>query len=360
MMFFYFLFILILLLDAFSFERIKMIEYLLVLQAPIFLFVIDYFQKKSIKIPKVFFMLQTIFLSLFVISNVVSDNFSNLNYQIGLYTALILISIYCYNYKDELRQKIRKYIIWLSVLFTIINIFRKQIITLFPFIGINNSHIISYTSLTHNHLGDFLVLSLIIFISELLISKQTKNKLLIFFFIFFTFIFSYSRSAYLSLITTLISITYPVIKKINNYKKIIIGVCLLISIFFLFFSPLFTKIFFNNVAKKTPLGNREIYYKQAIEGFIKKPYFGWGFENYYKLKAGTVYSHNIFLDMLSENGIFVFLAFLSLIMYGLFYGEKNLYYFLLIALLVNFQTDFTYKIIPFQWLFFIFFGLIIK
>lgn len=360
MMPFYFLFTLILLLDAFSLERSNMIEYLLVLQAPIFLFLIDFFQKKSIRIPKVFFILQIIFLSLFIISNVISNNLINLNYQIGLYAALILISIYCYNHKNELRQKIHTYIIWLSILFTTINIFRTQIIRLFPFIGINNSHIISYTSLTHNHLGDFLVLSLIIFISELLISKQIKNKFLTFLFIFFTFIFSYSRSAYLSLITTLILITYPVIRKINNYKKIIIIVCLLISILFLFFSPNLTKLFYKERGEKSFVGNRELYFKKAIAGFTKKPLFGWGSGNYYKLKAGTVYSHNIFLDMLSENGIFVFLTFLLMILYGLFYGEKDLYYYLFIALLVNFQTDFTYTIIPFQWLFFIFFGLIIK
>lgn len=353
MIFFYFLLTLILLLDSLSLSGVKNIEFFFILQAPILLFLIDYLQKKSFKIPKSLFMLQIIFLTLFVIANIFSSNYSNIIYEIGFYTALILIYIYVYNHQNELKQTIYKYICGISILFIAVNIFKTQIMQLFPFIGVNNSHIISYTSFTHNHLGDFLVLPLII-LAIGMIKEVTWIRLLSFIVIFPTFIFSYSRSAYLSLIVVLVLISYKIFKKINNSKKIIITICLLISVLFLFFSPTLTK------GEKKPFGYRDVYYKKAVEGFIKKPFFGWGAGNYANISAGTIYSHNIFLDMLSENGIFVFLMFLSMILYGLFYGEKNLYYYLFIALLINFQTDLTYSIIPFIWLFFIFMGLTIK
>lgn len=367
MMFFYFLFILILLLDALSLSGVKAIEYLLILQAPIFLFLLDFLGKKTIKIPKKFFILQFLFLIFFIIANIFSSNRDGFIYGLGLYTALILISIYSYNHKEELKSTLKKLIIVLSLVFVVMNFFKPQLIKLIPFFALNNSHLISYTSLTHNHLGDFLVLPLAILIIEML-NKVTRAKLLFFVIIFVSYIFSYSRSAYLSLITTLILLIYFIFRKFSLNKKTVIIVSLLISTLFLFFSPVLTRLSFKERGEKNFFGYREIYYKKAIEGFIKKPFFGWGAGNYSNinyvdkqhLEVGSAYSHNIFLDMLSENGIFTFVAFLLMIAYGLFYGEKNLYYYLFIALLINFQTDFTYTIIPFFWLFFINLGLIIK
>lgn len=368
MIFFYFIFGLVLLLDALALKGVKTIEYLFVLQAPIFLFLVDYIQKKSLKIPKFFFILQLLFLTFFIIANIFSLNKDNMFYGIGLYTGLILISIYSYNHKKELEPTLKKLIFIFSLIFVTMNLFKTQIIRLFPSFGVNNSHLISYTSLTHNHLGSFLILPLIILIFEMLDKKPTWKKLLSFFVIFLTYIFSYSRTAYLSLIVTLILLVYLIFKKFRHIIKKIVVVSLLISIFFLFFSPVLTKYLFKEKGVKTSFGYREIYYKKAIIGFLKKPFFGWGMGNYYKIeytdkqnpKIGSVYSHNIFLDMLSENGIFTLVAFILMISYGLFFGKKNLYYYLFIALLVNFQTHFTYSIIPFIWLFFISMGLIIK
>lgn len=345
-----------------------MIEYLLVLQAPIFLFLLNYFNKKKLNFPKTFFIIQVVFLILFTIVNFYSSKIGSFYYNIGLYTALILISIYSYNSQKELKIPFKKIILVCSLVFVVINFFKSQLINFIPFFALNNTHIISYTSLTHNHLGDFLVLPLVILIYEMLYIKVSWKNLFIFIIIFLSYLFSFSRSAYLSLIVTIILLVIPLFIKLSRSKKIIITISLLISILFLFFSSTLTKLYFKEKGIKTTTGYREIYYKKAIIGFIKKPFFGWGAGNYSSIEyvdklhpeVGSVYSHNIFLDMLSENGIFVFLAFLSIILYGLFYGEKNLYYFLFIALLVNFQTDFTYSMIPFLWLFYIFLGLIIK
>ena len=235
---------------------------------------------------------------------------------------------------------------------------------------------------SHNHLGDFLMLPLIISIYYLI---KTNKKIYLLSLSFFTpfFILSYSRSAYLSLILTLVVMIFFLTNKFKISKITILLsfiLILLASSFFFITVKEARKIsivkeanhflFENlNLRWKNYDGQRLEYLNQAVSSIKEKPLFGLGPGNfiyaskeYGSKRAITHSSHNIFLDILTENGILAGVIFLTIIFLCLYLAlrHQNLFSFLFIAQIINFQTDYTFTIYSFFLLFFVLVSVLYK
>ncbi|MBM4177707.1 O-antigen ligase family protein, partial [Candidatus Gribaldobacteria bacterium] len=113
---------------------------------------------------------------------------------------------------------------------------------------------------------------------------------------------------------------------------------------------------------------RDQYIFQVASAFKEKPFFGVGLSNFTyaskKYASTTFYrsssAHNLFLDILVENGIFSLAVFLLIILFIIIASLKNIngLFFVFIAMLINFQTDYTHTIYSFFLLFFIIGGVI--
>jgi O-antigen ligase len=239
---------------------------------------------------------------------------------------------------------------------------------------------------SHNHLGDFLILSLISTVF-LFLKEYRKVYLFVFALLFGFFVFSYSRSAYMSFAVVIFAFAaFSIKRNISKGKKIglfsvtALGI-LLSSIFFFatvfesalipFAAPIHNKLVADFGLRFKHFGaNRPEYFKTAINSAKEKPIFGVGPGNfryasakYTSIPGYTSHSsHNIFLDILSEYGIGLFLILLFLIMRSLSKSLKKptLFSFLFIALLINFQTDYTFRIFSVALLFATFISIILK
>ncbi|HVZ11825.1 MAG TPA: O-antigen ligase family protein [Patescibacteria group bacterium] len=243
---------------------------------------------------------------------------------------------------------------------------------------------------SHNHLGDFLLLPLITLLYFLtskkksisLITSQflpyllTINYLLLTLILLPFFILSYSRSAYIGLVLTIIIMLY------NFYKSKIqkINLNIIFALFIVFISIIFTfslsinsgseqflkdinhyLVANNSLHYKSPYGGRGEYVRESILSTIDHPLLGVGPGNFivaskeYESIRGiwTETAHNIFLDILVENGIPAGVIFILIIFEMLRGAKKNLYFYLALAMLFNFQVDYTYRIFPMLILFFV-------
>lgn len=239
---------------------------------------------------------------------------------------------------------------------------------------------------SHNHLGDFLVLP--IMISLYYLFKKRDIKYLPALLLFFPFlIFSYSRSAYLSFILTasIFLLRWFLIGG-NKLKKAIpvafasLGIILVLlfsvitvfeSGYITFLNPLHQELVNRYGLRFKHFGaNRPEYIKTAIKSVKEKPFFGLGPGNfrYASIKYSSIpnytthSSHNIFLDVLTEYGFFIFLLFVSFVGFTVWKSAQtpSLYSYLYLALIVNFQTDYTFRIFVLALLLCIFTGIILK
>jgi len=300
--------------------------------------------------------------------------------------SLFLIFIYVYNHKSELYQPVIFLIFAFSVVFFAYSIIIKFLFNQpwFFFLIPKSGYQLVYPSFQgHNHLGDFLVISLVLLLHSYV---STKEKMYLFFFFFLLppFFLSYSRSAYISLSLTSALLMFFFIKskkvKIKSASFIFMVVIFLITSFFLFVSgeparknPIlrpFHKILIKRfeLEKKELVANRDQYLFQGLSSLREKPFFGIGPNNflyvskkYSKAPFGWAESsHNLFLDILVENGFFAFCFFflIILLMVAASLGKPTNLFFVFLAMLINFQTDYTHRIYSFFSLFFIITGII--
>jgi|GEM_PF-6249354 len=277
-------------------------------------------------------------LSAFIFFTVISAVLSVFDRQTAIETACFymtacLIFVYFYNRKHEARLVIDNNIIFGGLILTAVNIFllvfKHRLNISWPHAGYNLVYAF-YEG--HNHLGDFLGLGLI-----LSFHKAVKEKKLVYslitaiFFVFF--ILSSSRSAYLGLVMVIFIGFW-----INNKNKT------LSILFLVLFSIL---IFFS---KKLPV--RLEFYSQAIDSIKVRPFFGVGPGNFSQISYQLVTwmsfltetAHNIFFDVFSENGLIAGIFFALFIFLVLKKSSKNIYFYLFLYLLVNFQTDYVYRL----------------
>lgn len=356
----------------------RQIAYFLILSLPFLLLISTYFENGNIYFPKniAFFLLLFIIISVF--SLLMSVNLQRSFEYLLFYISCSLIMIYSYNNKREISENLPIFIIATSIIFCLYSIFIDKFAVFFPSITPTHGYQLVFAKFgSHNHLGDFLVLAITILIFELISTRlKIKSLLLLLFFIPF-FIFSFSRSAYLDIVILSIFIITYIWK--SRIKPVLTGIiCLLIISLFsyiLFFSTVKTTtltniksyLFLNQgLANKDLTASRENYFSEAYISIIDKPLFGVGPSNFSYAstkftkhpKLTTAMSHNLFLDILAENGLVAGLFFICMIF--LIFKDFKLTFtgILAIMLLLNFQTNYTYKIMSLLLLFFVFMGIL--
>lgn len=319
----------------------------LILAGSIFLILFDLIRKKPIFIPKVpgaIFGLFFIFLSF---SNFYSTSFKDSFLGSFFYLSLFLFFIFGYNHKQELKKTLPIFINLLAVVLIIAPPI-ISVITHKPFSApFDDKNLIFPNHTPHNHLGDFLVGVVVLNMFLLRKTFSWKPLILILFFLPFLFLSS-SRSAYLSLVTSVIGLLWywQKIKKTEtnpNEKRLLMSLSALIIVA--------ATIFF--ISQTRPLlQTRQNYFTYAIKGVINKPLTGYGLKNFYTMvdkikkenEPPVSSAHNIFLNFFAETGLIAGSLFFLMFITIFIKGEKNFFWFVFVSLLTNFQTDYTYRI----------------
>ena len=299
-------------------------------------------EKKTLVFPKKISLVFLAYFFLALFSLIYSVDKQNSFELLMFYSSSFLIFVFFHNFKNEGKKLIVLELIIGSIVFSLYFIATL----LFP--PLKNLQTTGY-QLTrsvfgpHNHLGDFLGLTIIyvVFFNRYLLST-----------LFLPFvILSYSRSAYLSLILTLV---------VSKKALFMAGLVLFAWFLLLFFqkTPLIDNAlkFYHQtgtVNAKDFFSGRSEYFEQIKSAFLEKPLLGYGAGNFGYISnkfnrypgSWTEVAHNIFVEELIGTGVFGFLIFLLFIFLVLKNSTKNtVFFFLFLYLLVNFQTDYTYRI----------------
>lgn len=334
------------------------ISFFMILFLPFFLYFLLFLRKEKIFFPKKLTFLWLGFSIFDFISTILSLNHELSIERFLLYQSAYLIGIFFYNHKNEYKKIIEKLIIIIGIIFTIAFFLKDYLLSkpyLFDVNQLYNFYFPAFLT-KNNHLG--VILGIVIFL--FLIRKN-----FLFSGLFFPiYIFSFSRSAYISLLITIIlyflNTKKKEIKKLN--KKLLI-------INFIFFIVVFIFSVFLFVPRGDFLSSHHLYILEAIFGFRDRPFFGYGPGNFVEISrryasrlAGTFgeVSHNLFSDILSESGIFSFIFFSFFIFQLLKNKEKNKYFYIFVYLLTNFIFSYLYSIKSVFVLFLITIGLFYK
>ena len=319
---------------------------------PLCLFIFSLIKKKPIRFPTV----ASIFFILFLIFSLISSLNFSVDKQISFewwlfYLANFLVFIFFYNFKSEAERIIKSVIVMATVIFVAGFLLK----VLFPnFFLIKNlparefNLFFSFYTYAHNHLGDFLGLSLILMFVGL-VKNIRKVSLASFFALVVLFLYSFSRSAYMAL---LLAISIFVLQFRSRRVIILFSTVLflVVAFFFLISSP-YGKLF--NLPQKNLFDSRKNYWQQGIQAIKEKPIFGFGMGNfgYASQKYRSNYyvfsetSHNFFLDTVVENGL---LATIPLIIFFILvllsvWRRQSIFSLLFFYLFIIFQTDYIYK-----------------
>ena len=319
---------------------------------PIALLIFSLIKKKPIHFPTA----ASICFILFLIFSLISALNFSVDKQISFewwlfYLANFLIFIFFYNFKLEAKKIIKSVIVIATAIF--IAAFLLKV--LFPnFFLIKNlparefNLFFSFYTYAHNHLGDFLGLSLIMILAGL-VKNMKKTSLILFFILIIFFFYSFSRSAYLSF--SLI-ITIFIFQFRNRHMTIFFSTTLFLVIaFFLLISSPYGKLF--DLPQKNLFDSRENYWQQGMQAIKEKPVFGFGMGNFgyasqkyrdnYSTFSETV--HNFLLENFSENGFLTTLPliiFLILILLSV-WRRQSVFSLLFFYLFFIFQTDYIYR-----------------
>jgi len=353
------------------------ITYFLILFASAILFVHMFFAKKKIVFPKTLSILFIIFLIFSFISTAFGVNFQkSIEYSFFL-VSLFAVFLLSYNFSSSLEKPLTILIFTLSFLFSIYYLLLNfHLLNLF--IPQNGYQFVFPFFSSHNHLGDFLVVPIVICLFYLYNRKNTlPNTCYLILATCFT-VFAFSRSAYFSIAVCALFLHLDfIIKNQTRVYKLIFRLFILVFIF----SSLFFLLATTKQAEKQPISSsvnkylvekegldkykelsasRPEYFREAFLSIQKHPILGIGPNNF--LYVSRLYSknpsqttettHNIFLEVLVGQGILGFLPFAGLILLILVKSQKNALYFAMLAMLINFQTDYTYQIYSFLLLFF--------
>ena len=350
------------------------ISFYIILVMPFFLFFLQFIQKKEIVVPKKLSIVYILFILFSALATFISINTDRSFSYLLFYISLFLIFNYVLNNTEAIKKYIIPYIFGLSFLLTIYSVFLKYLIqnNIWSLIPEHGYQFVFPKFGLHNHLGDFLILPLTICSYYLVKGKSKLLPILgILFFIPFL-IFSYSRSAYVSVILTCFLLFFAM-KRAGQAisKKFIVAIACIIVVLasFFLFTMSETQVFKSDVVeKKMTLTPRLNFFYDAVRSMIDSP-FGVGPNNYVyisgKYSQLTRYfsysSHNIFFDVLVENGIFAsvfFIYFIYLIIKRS--DDTSVIFFCFLATLINFQTDYTHNIYSYILLFFVLMALVYR
>jgi len=274
---------------------------------------------------KIFFSYAISLTIIFLMKDIVnmSDNFVKQIFTIiSLYVVVIFFSRY------NLNKLI--YFIWISIAFS-------------GFIAYFNPPLTEWTFRTTGGTGDpneFAAQLLTFFFSSIYLYNINKSKLFLSFSIvlFVNSLFlagSKSSFAILALVLLIVVIKYILfnIKKIMNYKFFSVILLLLIVSLNVNINN-FTGI--KNMKERAKssgtLTNREASWNGGYHMTVANPFLGVGLGDYgkYTRKYATVYvsataPHNIYVKLVAESGIFVFLVFLFFVFILLFQNFKKIF-----------------------------------
>lgn len=319
---------------------------------PLCLFIFSLIKKKPIRFPTV----ASICFGLFLIFSLISALNFSVDRQISFewwlfYLANFLVFIFFYNFKSEAEKIIKSIIVMATVIFVISFLLK----VLFPsFFLIKNlparefNLFFSFYTYAHNHLGDFLGLSLILMFVGLV--KNIRRVFLApFFALIILFLYSFSRSAYMAF---LLAISIFVLQNRRRHVVIFFSTVLfLVVAFFFLISSSYGKLF--NLPQKQFFNNRENYWQQGIEAIKTKPLFGFGMGNfgYASQKYRNNYytfsetAHNFLLENFVENGFLTTLPLIIFLMLLLLsaWRKRSIFSLLFFYLFFIFQTDYIYR-----------------
>lgn len=290
-------------------KQIDFLESVIFYSLPPLLYFYLYSKKIHLQVPKSITNIELLLIIFFAISTFFSQNIGTSYY----YLLRFINSILIFNLVISLQKPngLAKKIIFFSLIYSII--FILYLLKIIPISDRPTFDNFIKPIWGHSYLADFLVLNFA------LLTLSQKPKLV--YLVFFTIIIGLtnSRSAILSIIPAIFSIS-------QKNKKIII---LLVSFLFLFFINF--KIINKQTNSKSLLGDRPQYFAQAIQAFADKPLFGWGAGNFYlinsifrkNISVSSAYSHNFPLNLLCENGIVFTIIFYLLIIKSLIFSYKH-------------------------------------
>jgi O-antigen ligase len=324
-----------------GYNRLELSHFLIFL-SPLLLFLLARIEKKKIVIP----LNETIIYLVFAIFSVISTIFS-IDKEVAIRSLLIYLSgylffIFSFNYSKELNKYFKYFLILISIFSCLVflanNIFHldlfKKGISLFYNYG-------------HYQIGNLLVLGVL---------SIFPNP---FSLIFFGFIlFSYSRTAHISLIVTFIILLFK--EKLDKKTALLGALIIFASLIFIFL-----KSGYLHKTNKQLVSGRNIYFSYALSSIKEFPLFGTGpgnfiysvFKRQVNLGEYTDQTDNIFLQVLSENGILAGIFFITFVLLILRRHKKNKNYLAFLALTLMFMSDLTYSFNFFLILWFILGGL---
>lgn len=309
-----------------GYNRLELSSFLVML-APFFLFLLAKIEKKKIVIP----FKETIVYLIFLIFSIVSTVLA-VDKEIAIKSLLVYISgylffVYSFNYQEDLKKYFKWFLVATS-LFSCLIFFINSVFHLNLFLyGVS-----LFYNFGHYQIGNLLVLGVL---------AVFPNPLSILFFIFI--IFSYSRTANISLI--IIFILQLLKNKLNKKVALIGGLAIVVSLIFIVI-----KTNYLDRTNKRLVSGRDIYFSYAIDSIKEFPLFGLGPGNFVytvikrQVSNGnwTDQADNIFLHVLTENGVLAgvfFILFISLILYK---HKENNNFLLFLALTLMFMSDLTY------------------
>ena len=309
-----------------DYNRLELSTFL-VLLTPLFLFLLAKIEKRKIEIP----IYETIAYVIFLIFSVVSTAYA-IDKEIAIKSLLIYASgyfffIFSFNYSKELNKYFKYFLILISIFSCLVflanNIFHldlfKKGISLFYNYG-------------HYQIGNLLVLGLL---------SAFPNPFSLIFFVFI--LFSYSRTAHISLIVVFIILLF---KDKLDKKTALLGALII-------FASLIFIVLKTNYLQQTGGqwgSGRNIYFSYAISSIKENPLFGTGpgnfiysvFKRQVNLGEYTDQADNIFLHVLSENGILAGAFFILFILLILYQHKKNINFLIFLALTLMFMSDLSY------------------
>jgi len=277
------------------------------------------------------------------------------------YLVGFLVFIFFYNFKLEAEKIIKSVIVMATTTFVtgfLIKAFFPNLFFIKNLPACEFNLFFSFYTYAHNHLGDFLGLSLIMILTGL-VKNIKKTSLILFFVLSILFFYSFSRSAYLSLSLVITIFMF----RFRNRRIIIFSSTVLFSIvtFFFLTSTPYGKLF--HLPQKNLFDSRENYWQQGIQAIKEKPVFGFGMGNfgYASQKYRSNYytfsetAHNFLLENFVENGLLTTLPliiFLTLVLLSA-WRRRSIFSFLFFYLFFIFQTDYIYRMYSIMVLFMI-------
>jgi len=351
------------------------LNYKLLLGLPLLLGLLLSLTKKTFDVDKKLLSLILVLFLLVALSLGVSQNHQNGKLELAHYLAGLSLFVFGACYRQELEKPLFLLILGLGVFFSLYSLILPHLpfalVWLKPVSGYN---LVFPTYRLHNHLGDFLVLPLLLLIAGFGPLRRKKWLSIAWIVTFGLLIFySYSRSSYTALAAGLLWLFLGK-RKIRLGKRQVFLIVGLFLAALVFLALTTTEAGFNpqwaNAVWQKPLFNgRNHYWSVAIKTIRDYPLFGLGPGNFAHAMGRynivpfdwTRNSLNMFLEIACSSGLMAMVVFgLLLARMWPIIDRQSPFFWLFVALLVNFQTDYTYQISLMWLLFWLFLGLCLK